>query len=480
MSKIWPIAGKRFLSPYIHGHFTKPSSDHIRTLINPVTKSPSVAVYETSPSQVEEALASAKLASSEWQSSPTFRRDRLLALATRLEQHEYDMAQIESLQTGKPLSDALYEMSDVVDCLRHFAGYCDKIFGASQQFSGMHTYTTREALGTAALITSFNYPLLLTGWKLAPALAAGNCAIVKPAPQTPLSSLALAELASDILPAGVLSVLPGGVQVSQALIDGTDKTSFTGSTPVGQDIMRRASDRLTPLTLECGGKNAVIVCKDSNLDQAVQDIAMGAFSNAGQNCCAISRVYVDELVHDAFVHKLTNVVKQSWKASIDSQSDTDNVYGPLIDINQYERVKKYIDQREPTVVGELSSATATNGYFVPPTIYTHVHDADAIATEEIFGPVLCILKPFKDLNEAIERVNKSPYGLASGIFTNDLRSAHDAANRIKAGVVWVNTYNIMPPSLPFGGRNMSGIGKDLGKTSLDEFSFEKTVMVNIK
>ncbi|KAI9262593.1 aldehyde dehydrogenase domain-containing protein [Helicostylum pulchrum] len=345
----------------------------------------------------------------------------------------------------------------------------------------MHTYTTREALGTVALITSFNYPLLLTGWKLAPALAAGNCAIVKPAPQTPLSSLALAELASDILPPGVLNVLPGGVEVSRALIDGTDKTSFTGSTLVGQDIMRRASDRLTPLTLECGGKNAVIVCKDSNLDQAVQDIAMGAFSNAGQNCCAISRVFVDELVHDEFIHKLTNVVKNTWKATIDSsQNEADNLYGPLIDINQYERVQKYIDQRgEPTIVGEINSA-ATNGYFVPPTIYTQVGDTDAIASEEIFGPVLCILKPFKDLNEAIERVNKSPYGLASGIFTNDLRSAHDAANRIRAGVVWVNTYNIMPPSLPFGGRNMSGIGKDLGKTSLDEFSFEKTVMVNIK
>ncbi|KAG2231397.1 hypothetical protein INT48_004432 [Thamnidium elegans] len=480
MSKIWPIAGKRFLSPYIHGQFTKPNSDHFRNLINPVNKAHSVTVYETSPSQVEEALASAKESSLEWQASPKYRRDRLLALAHRLEQHEYDMAQIESLQTGKPLSDALYEMNDVVDCLRHFAGYCDKLFGSSQQFSNMHTYTTREALGTVALITSFNYPLLLTGWKLAPALAAGNCAIVKPAPQTPLSSLALAELASDILPAGVLNVLPGGVQVSQALIDRTDKTSFTGSTLVGQDIMRRASDRLTPLTLECGGKNAVIVCKDSNLDQAVQDIAMGAFSNAGQNCCAISRVYVDEVIHDEFIHKLTKVVKDNWKASIDSQNDTDNLYGPLIDMNQYERVKKYIDQREPTVVGEINSVTATNGYFVPPTIYTQVQDTDAIASEEIFGPVLCILKPFKDLNEAIERVNKSPYGLASGIFTNDLRCAHEAANRIKAGVVWVNMYNIMPPSLPFGGRNMSGIGKDLGKTSLDEFSFEKTIMMNIK
>lgn len=478
MSRLWPVTGKRFSTPYIHGRFVKPSSDHTRKLINPVNKAQHITVYETSPSQVEEALISAKQSSSEWQSSPKFRRDRMLALATRLEQNEYDMAQIESLQTGKPLADALYEMTDVVDCLRHFAGYCDKIYGTSQQFADMHAYTTREALGTVSLITSFNYPLLLTGWKLAPALAAGNCAIVKPAPQTPLSSLALAELATDILPAGVLNVLPGGTQVSQALIDRTDKSSFTGSTIVGQDIMSRAANRLTPLTLECGGKNAVIVCQDCDLEKTVQDIAMGAFSNAGQNCCAISRVFVHDSIHDEFLSKLSQFVKSSWKSSLDG-NETDNLYGPLIDENQYTRVMKYVNGRTPTMTGELSQTTAINGYFVPPTIYAGVEDSDPLACEEIFGPILSILKPYHDLDEAIERVNNSPYGLASAVFTSDLKKAHKAANKIKAGVVWVNMYNIMPPSLPFGGRNMSGIGKDLGKSALDEFSFEKSIMMNI-
>lgn len=478
MSKLWPITGKKFITPYIHGQFVKPSTDHIRKLINPVNKTQHITIYETSPSQVEEALISAKQSSAEWQSSPTFRRDRMLALANRLEKNEYDMAQIESLQTGKPLSDALYEMSDVVDSLRHFAGYCDKIYGTSQQFADMHAYTTREALGTVSLITSFNYPLLLTGWKLAPALAAGNCAIVKPAPQTPLSSLALAELATDILPAGVLNVLPGGVHVSQALIDRTDKTSFTGSTLVGQDIMRRAANRLTPLTLECGGKNAVIVCQDSDLEKTVQDVAMGAFSNAGQNCCAISRVFVHDSIHDQFLEKLTQFVKSSWKSSLDGK-EGDNLYGPLIDENQYTRVIHYMNNRTPTMTGELNPVTAANGYFVPPTIYAGVEDSDPLACEEIFGPILSILKPYHTLDEAIERVNKSPYGLASAIFTNDLKKAHQAAHKIKAGVVWVNMYNIMPPSLPFGGINMSGIGKDLGKSALDEFSFEKSIMMNI-
>jgi acyl-CoA reductase-like NAD-dependent aldehyde dehydrogenase len=485
MSKLWPITGKRFLTPYIHGQFVKPYLEHGRKLVNPVNKTESATVYEASPNQVEEALISAKQSFSEWQASPKFRRDRLLALANRLEEHENDMAQIESLQTGKPLSDSLYEMGDVVDTLRHFAGYCDKIYGVSQQFSNMHTYTTREALGTVSLITSFNYPLLLTCWKLAPALAAGNCAIVKPAPQTPLSSLALAELATGILPPGVFNVLPGGVQVSQALIDRTDKTSFTGSTIVGQDIMRRAANRLTPLTLECGGKNAVIVCQDSDLDKAVQDIAMGAFSNAGQNCCAISRVFVHKSIYEQFLEKISTSVRTSWKATLDSTrgeaAAAENLYGPLIDENQYTRVMNYVKAQKslPIVTGELNPTTATNGYFVPPTIFAHVQDDDPLACEEIFGPILSILKPYDHLDEAIERVNKSPYSLASGIFTRDLKKAHQASNKIKAGVVWVNMYNIMPPSLPFGGRNMSGIGKDLGKTALDEFAFEKSVMMNI-
>jgi acyl-CoA reductase-like NAD-dependent aldehyde dehydrogenase len=346
----------------------------------------------------------------------------------------------------------------------------------SQQLLNMQAYTTREALGTVSLITSFNYPLLLTGWKLAPALAAGNCAIVKPAPQTPLSSLALAELSRDILPLGVLNVLPGGVQVSQALIDTTDKTSFTGSTKVGQEIMRRASNKLTPLTLECGGKNAVIVCEDSNLDKAIEDIAMGAFSNAGQNCCAISRVLVHRSIYDTFLSKLTQHINHAWRSTMENDNGF-NLYGPLIDENQHTRVINYVNNSSSSPY--FTAKLPTNeGYFVPPTIYSQVEDDDPLACEEIFGPILSVLKPFDDLDEAITRLNKSPYGLASGIFTNNLNKAHQASSKIQSGVVWVNMYNIMPPSLPFGGRNMSGIGKDLGKSALDEFSFEKSIMIH--
>lgn len=482
---LWPIAGKQF-SPYIHGRFVKPSSHHIRKLINPNDKSHLVNVHEVSPSQVEEALVSAKGISvtSEWQTNPKYRRDCLLALAQKLEQHDHDMAHIESLQTGKPLGDSLYEINDVVDCLRYYAGYCDKFYGQSQTLHNMHTYTIREPLGTVALITSFNYPLLLVGWKLGPALAAGNAAIVKPAPQTPLSALALAELATDILPPGVLSVLPGGIEASQALIDKTDKTSFTGSTQVGQQIMRRAADRLLPLTLECGGKNAVIVCDDADLDTTADTVAMGAFSNAGQNCCAISRVFVHRSVYDTFLDKLASTVHNSWKATLDISAEGEheyNQYGPLIDDNQYKRVLSYVEKsnQTPFLTGNISATASSRGYFVPPTIFAHVDDNAPLATEEIFGPVLSVMQPFDHLDEAIQRVNQSVYGLASGVFSQDIKKAHKAAHLIRAGFVWVNTYNIMPPSLPFGGRGLSGIGKDLGQSALDQFSFEKSVMMDI-
>jgi acyl-CoA reductase-like NAD-dependent aldehyde dehydrogenase len=479
--RLWPITGKQW-TPYIHGQFAKSTQNHVRKLINPSNKTVSVHVEETSPSQVEEALISAQDASinSEWQANPKFRRDRILALAQKLELHEHDMAHIESLQTGKPLSDALYEVNDVIDCLRHFAGYADKVFGQSQQFQNMHTYTTRAPLGTVSLITSFNYPLLLTGWKLAPALAAGNCAIIKPAPQTPLSSLALADLATDILPAGVLNVLPGGVEVSQTLIDRTDKTSFTGSTKVGQAIMRRAAGRLLPLTLECGGKNAAIVFEDADLSTTIEHITMGAFSNAGQNCCAISKVLVHKSIYNAFLDQLSKTVQSSWKATLDIENEDNEyqLYGPLIDENQYNRVQQFLKGR-PFMTGEISTKTATNGYFVPPTIYTNVADNALLATEEIFGPVLSILDPFESLDEAIHRLNQSQYGLAAGVFSTNLQKAHQAANRIKAGFVWVNTYNIMPPNMPFGGTKLSGVGKDLGQSALNEFTFEKSVMMDL-
>ncbi|KAI8144956.1 aldehyde dehydrogenase domain-containing protein, partial [Fennellomyces sp. T-0311] len=411
---------------------------------------------------VQEALVSARHAQPGWEStSGSERRDALMAWADALARNHALMADLEQLQTGKPREDAEYEVNDTIECLRYFAGYADKLFGHSMMDNNLHSITMREAYGVVGLVVSFNYPLMLAGWKLAPALAAGNSVLLKPAPQTPLTALALADLADGLLPSGVLSVLPGDAQVGRAVIDGADKASFTGSTRAGQAIMREQADRLTPLTLECGGKNPVVVLKDANIEEAAGHVALGAFSNAGQNCCAVSRVYVDRSIHDAFVEAVIREMDR-----ID--------YGPLIDQNQYDRVLGYLRQRSPAHVAPISRKD-TGGYFVPATLFTGVPDGVPMATEEIFGPVLSILEPFDDVGSAIQRANQSPYGLASGVFSADYRKAYQVASKLRTGYVWINTYNVMPPYNPFGGRKLSGIGNDLGRAALDEFTFVKSV-----
>ncbi|KAL0094203.1 aldehyde dehydrogenase domain-containing protein [Phycomyces blakesleeanus] len=341
----------------------------------------------------------------------------------------------------------------------------------------MHAYTIREAYGTVGLVTSFNYPLLLAGWKLAPALAAGNCAIVKPAPQTPLTTLALAGLATDILPPGVLQVLPGGADVACRLMEQVDKTSFTGSTLVGQAIQRESGNRLTPGVLECGGNNAVIVLKDADIEQAAYTISQGAFSNAGQNCCAVSRIYVHNDVYKTF---LTHLKKETmkWKAITPFETVGPNLYpyGPLIDQIQYEHIYPHTQYPYKNWTSPLSQL---DGFYVSPTVYTNVPDDSPHVAQEIFGPVVSVLEPFTTTDEAIHRANSSNYGLASAVFSKNHKEAHKVAARLKTGVVWINLYNIVPDFLPFGGRNMSGIGKELGRAGLDEFTFLKSVMVEL-
>ncbi|KAI9277417.1 aldehyde dehydrogenase domain-containing protein [Sporodiniella umbellata] len=440
-------------APYIHGQFVSSSNGPRRQLINPVNEKVLCEYEETTMTQLDAALLSSHSVLG-WD-DPKYRRDCLLKLADQIARHDHDLAWLESQQTGKSVADALDEITDSVDCFRHFAGYCDKPLGTAL---GMSSWTIREPIGVVALITSFNYPLMLAGWKLAPALAAGNCALLRPAPQTPLTSLALAELST--LPAGVLNVLPGGnIEVSQALIERADMTSFTGSTRVGQEIMTR-NVGLKPLVLECGGKNTVIVCKDADLDLAAVHIAGGAFSNAGQNCCAASRVLVHHSVHDAFLVCLQKHLECEC---------------PIIDSSHYARIKKIMADypEKPVMVGLKKE----QGYFVPPTVYAHVEDNASIAQEEIFGPVLCILNPFDEVEEAIERANGTKYGLAAGVFSQNYQQAQKIAQTLKAGTVWINTYNSTNNALPFGGTKLSGLGKDLGKSALDSFTFEKTVMI---
>lgn len=452
------------LGPFVENAFSSTTTQTAsRVVVDPRTAQPICNVAEATSSHVDAAIASAKKAESAWSSQSGLRRDALFNLAKALERHQDDMAEIEMLQTGKSRSDASYEVSDTVECFKFFAGYADKLFGQSLS----NTVTVREPYGTVGLVTSFNYPLMLAGWKLAPALAAGNCVLLKPAPQTPLTSLALAYLAAPYLPPGVLSVLPGGTETGQRVIDMVDKASFTGSTRAGQAIMRRQSDRLLPLVLECGGKNPAIVLKDADLDATVEHVALGAFSNAGQNCCAISRVLVHEKIHDEFIQKLQGYVQQKIQD-----------FEPLIDEAQFSRVQSFLTDKQ-----QKPAFTAPNpytrGYYIPPTVFTNVKDSHRLATEEIFGPVLSVLEPFSTVDEAIHRTNASQYGLAAGVFSRDYKQARRVAQALHTGYVWINMYNIMPPYSPFGGRKLSGVGNDLGQAAVEEFTFVKTIMADL-
>ncbi|ORX51295.1 ALDH-like protein [Hesseltinella vesiculosa] len=372
-------------------------------------------------------------------------------------------------------------MTEVAKCLRFFAGYADKPMGLSHIDQGMHMTTSREPIGVCGLITSYNYPLMLTGWKLGPSLAAGNSVLIKPAPQTPLTSLALAELASNIIPVdNLLQVLPGSVDTGRAIVELVDKTSFTGSTPGGQAIMRQAADLLQPLTLECGGKNTVIVDADADLEKAVAAIGQGAFSNTGQNCCAVSRVLAHVDIHDKLVALLQEETKQ-WQPYTETSPPTADAssrfYGPLIDKQQVDRVLTYII---PSRIAFQASLPASLAHYIPPTVYLNVPDEARLSQEEIFGPVLSVLRPFASLEEAIARANDTRFGLAGGVFSGNYANAHRITSQLKAGIVWVNTYNWIPPAAPFGGTKLSGIGKDLGRDALNEFTFTKTTLHSIE
>ncbi|GAB5591972.1 hypothetical protein Unana1_06872 [Umbelopsis nana] len=460
---------RTILRPFIAGKFTESTQAALYQLVDPRTAEPSESLAEASAAHVDLAVTNAVIPE-QWKASPKARRNVLHQYATKLEQHTQDLVDAEQTQTGKPAADALSDVQEAIECFRHFAGYADTLSGSSIDTEDqLIANTVREPKGVVGVITSFNYPVSLSAWKLAPALAAGNSVIVKPARQTPLTALLMAELAHGIIPDGLLSVLPGGADVGESMAShkGISHISFTGSTPVGQKVMQAAAaSNLKSVTLECGGKNAVVVLKDADVDLVAQSVIGGAFSNAGQNCCAGSRLMIHRDIH----HR---VVEQILDRASRLQRDKD--LGPLIDKAQFERVMGYLDRATETLsVG--GKPWASKGYYVAPTVYTNVSDQSALATEEIFGPVLAVLDPFDDPAAAVRRVNASPYGLACGVFTRDNALAQRMARNIQTGIVWINTYNYLPMRVPFGGAKMSGIGKDLGREAMDEFTFIKSIM----
>eukprot|EP00158_Paraphelidium_tribonemae_P005110 Partr_v1_DN27167_c1_g1_i4_m15665 putative Aldehyde dehydrogenase len=399
-------------------------------------------IHECEISHVDQSVSIARQVFPAWSDmSYSRKRDILNSIADTIDDHANEMAELEALNVGKPLAEALFDVKDASNVFRYFAGFADKIYGQTYQFNRRYdTATMRKPVGVCSIITSFNYPLSLSSWKLAPALACGNACILKPHQDTPLSVLYLAQLIKENteLPPGVLSVLPGGVDIGRHITEhpDIDKCSFTGSPSVGREVMAAsARSNLKRVTLELGGKSPLMVFDDvQNLESCANDIVGAIFSNSGQNCCAGSRLFIHRRVYDDLLRILETKCKE---IVVGDPMDSAVTMGPIVSMSQYERINRIISAAKKRNIPSIEGMTLPleSGNFIPPTIFYNVPDTDELATEEIFGPVLSVMEPFGDDNSVIARANKCEFGLASGVWTSNLHRAQRLEMELEAGTV---------------------------------------------
>jgi aldehyde dehydrogenase (NAD+) len=452
--------------------------------INPATEEVIAQVAEGSPADIDAAVKAARKAfdTGSWRKTDARDRGRMLNKLADLIEHNIDeLAALETLDNGKPISEARHaDLPLVIDCIRYYAGWADKIHGQTIPIRGNYfCYTRREPVGVAGQIIPWNFPMLMVAWKWGPALAAGCTIVMKPAEQTPLSALRLGELALEAgFPEGVINIVNGyGETAGDALVKhkGVDKIAFTGSTEVGQLIMRNAAASLKRVTLELGGKSPNIVLADADIDAAIEGSLVGMFLNQGQCCCAGSRLFIQDAVYDRMLEKLSTRVSQR---KLGDPFDPATEQGPQVDRAQFDKIMGYIEsgKKQGAKVSVGGERFGEKGFFVKPTIFSEVKDSMDIAREEIFGPVLCAIR-FKEIEEVIERANSTDYGLAAAVWTRDIGKAHAIANRVRAGTVWVNCYDVFDAAAPFGGFKQSGMGRELGEKALDNYTELKTVTV---
>jgi aldehyde dehydrogenase (NAD+) len=456
--------------------------------LNPATGEEICQVAEADGQDVDRAVQAAHSAfqqGSPWRRLSAAERGRLLnKLADLIEEHADELARLESLDNGKPYSVALAaDLPLTIACYRYYAGWADKVQGRTIPINGPYfCYTRLEPVGVVGQIIPWNFPLLMQAWKLAPALATGNTVVLKPAEQTPLTALRVGELVLEAgFPPGVVNILPGYGPTAGAAIArhmDIDKVAFTGSTEVGHLIMEAsAKSNLKRVTLELGGKSPNIVFADADLAQAVEGSHFALFFNQGQCCCAGSRLYVEEKVYDEFVERS---VARAKARTVGDPLDPATEQGPQVDGAQFEKVMGYIDAGKQQGAKMLCGGdrVGDRGYFIRPTVFADVTDDMKIAQEEIFGPVMSILK-FRDTDELVERANKTMYGLAAGVWTRDISKAHAVAASVRAGTVWVNCYDVFDAAAPFGGFKRSGIGRENGEYGLQQYTEVKTVTVQL-
>jgi len=472
----------------INNEWRPAASGKAMDVVNPATEEVIAEVASADRADLDGAVSAARAAlDGPWGRMSARERGRLVRkLGDRLMERADEVARLETLHNGKPITESRHiEIPAAAECFEYFGGWSDKVMGETIPVKGNHlTYTLREPIGVVAAIVPWNFPLLLAAWKVAPALACGNTVILKPASQTPLTALALGEIAIEAgLPPGVLNVLTGpGSQLGQAIVEhpGIDKIAFTGDTSTGKGIMRGAAETLKKITLELGGKSPNIVLADADIEAAIRGATIGIFYGKGEVCAAGSRLLVDKSIKAEFIDKLAARAK---KMTAGDPMDPKTRFGALSSRKQLDTVLRYIEsgkQQGATLVagGARTDIGTGKGYFVEPTVFADVRPDMTIAREEIFGPVLASIE-FADIDEAIARANDSQYGLAAGIWTRDIKKDHYIARKLQAGTVWINTYNVYDTAAPFGGYKHSGFGREMSAHALEHYTQIKSVWVDL-
>ena len=471
-------------SHYINGRFVEDRQGAALPVVYAATGETIATLHAATPNVVELAIAAARAAQPAWARLKPVERGRILRRAADLlRERNEELARIETLNTGRAIQETLVaDAASAAEALEFFGGAVAAYNGEFIELGGPFAYTRREALGVVAGIGAWNYPIQGAGWKSAPALAMGNAMVFKPSEAAPLSALALAEIYSQAgLPDGLFNVIQGFGDVGAALAghDSIAKISFTGSVPTGRKVLGLAGSRMKHATMELGGKSPLIVFDDADLENAVGGAMLANFYSTGQVCSNGTRVFVQRGVEARFLDRL---VERTKAIRIGDPLDPETQMGPLVNRAQFDKVLNYIEigrQEGATLVhggGAPKLQGFEHGLFVEPTIFANVRDDMRIAREEIFGPVMCVLA-FDDEAEAIERANDTEFGLSAGVFTRDIARAHRVVAELQAGTCWINTYNLTPVEMPFGGYKQSGIGRENALAALGHYSQIKSVYV---